>query len=514
VLKVIRSLTVTGTPASSGTGSDSAIVDSNILYQVGTDQPSNANGATNVYRVDLGTFANLSTFNVTNFTNDSYPDFCVTGGFIYTTVLPQAPTSSTVPNLQKIDQTTGAFVASTTVFADINLGGRYWEPQGIATDGTYLYVFSENFSSHGAYVTRVNISTFTQDISSVQLTADLNILPTYGKCIIGGYLYIDFVEANGGTNTGVVKIAIPAVSVISTYTPPPGFDELTITTDGTYLYVALNNYSTGACRVDKLDTSFNFIATCRISTNSAAIDYIAYNPLTNLIGVASSSYTAQSMQEIIPSSMTLLDGVNLPNANEQSIYFVVSNDTKSWYLTTNTNTNSSRVVQIDHLKGGSQQGEQFIDIVHQAAMSLAATSSNARVTYASLIVATSTPANVRITQQFAEVYSSITNPNVRVSQVYAEVLTLPILTAISNFSPSAGSPGDVVVIYGYNFTGTSSVQFNGTPATFTVISNSIIYAIIPNGATTGQINVNGVLSAYSFIIIPVLLGPIIYHYSE
>ena len=60
---------------------------------------------------------------------------------------------------------------------------------------------------------------------------------------------------------------------------------------------------------------------------------------------------------------------------------------------------------------------------------------------------------------------------------------------IMSFSPTSGSVGTAVTITGYNFTGATSVTFNGTAATFTVASNTQITTSVPSGATTGPINV-------------------------
>lgn len=53
--------------------------------------------------------------------------------------------------------------------------------------------------------------------------------------------------------------------------------------------------------------------------------------------------------------------------------------------------------------------------------------------------------------------------------------------------PSADRIGTKVVILGNNLTGTTSVQFNGTSAVFTVVSDTEITATVPAGATTGSI---------------------------
>jgi len=67
------------------------------------------------------------------------------------------------------------------------------------------------------------------------------------------------------------------------------------------------------------------------------------------------------------------------------------------------------------------------------------------------------------------------------------VLSAP---SISGFNPSSGAPGTSVTITGSNFTGATTVAFNGLAASsFTVNSSSQITAVVPGGATTGPISV-------------------------
>lgn len=54
---------------------------------------------------------------------------------------------------------------------------------------------------------------------------------------------------------------------------------------------------------------------------------------------------------------------------------------------------------------------------------------------------------------------------------------------------SSGKVGQTGGILGQGFTGTTGVFLNGTPATFAVVSDSVIEATIPAGATTGFITV-------------------------
>jgi len=55
--------------------------------------------------------------------------------------------------------------------------------------------------------------------------------------------------------------------------------------------------------------------------------------------------------------------------------------------------------------------------------------------------------------------------------------------------PSFGNVGVTVDILGTGFTGATQVTFNGTAASFTVVSPSVITATVPAGATTGDVAV-------------------------
>jgi uncharacterized repeat protein (TIGR03803 family) len=73
-------------------------------------------------------------------------------------------------------------------------------------------------------------------------------------------------------------------------------------------------------------------------------------------------------------------------------------------------------------------------------------------------------------------------------------------------NPNFGKAGRIVGILGNNLTETTSVTFNGTPATFEVVSATYLKATVPIGATTGTIQVttpSGTLSSnVAFRILP------------
>ncbi len=72
--------------------------------------------------------------------------------------------------------------------------------------------------------------------------------------------------------------------------------------------------------------------------------------------------------------------------------------------------------------------------------------------------------------------------------------------------PTSGRVGGAVKILGTNLTGSTSVTFNGTAATFTVVSSSEITTTVPTGATTGKVKVTTprrtLTSNVSFRVIP------------
>ena len=58
-----------------------------------------------------------------------------------------------------------------------------------------------------------------------------------------------------------------------------------------------------------------------------------------------------------------------------------------------------------------------------------------------------------------------------------------------SFSPSVGGPGTAVTLTGSRFTDATSVDFNGTAASFSITDDAHIATTVPSGATTGPIHV-------------------------
>jgi hypothetical protein len=94
----------------------------------------------------------------------------------------------------------------------------------------------------------------------------------------------------------------------------------------------------------------------------------------------------------------------------------------------------------------------------------------------------------------------------------ASAASFTVAPRITSFTPGSGAVGASVTINGANFTGTTSVQLNGTPAAFTVNASSKITTAVPAGAVTGRITVatpaGAATSASDFavILLPTITG--------
>ena len=83
-----------------------------------------------------------------------------------------------------------------------------------------------------------------------------------------------------------------------------------------------------------------------------------------------------------------------------------------------------------------------------------------------------------------------------ISDTVMKYVNFPVLQfpAITSFTPASAGAGSLVTINGANFTGITAVKFGGTSAaSFTVISDNTILAVVNNGAT-GDVSV---MNAYS-----------------
>lgn len=82
---------------------------------------------------------------------------------------------------------------------------------------------------------------------------------------------------------------------------------------------------------------------------------------------------------------------------------------------------------------------------------------------------------------------TVTTPNGTATSA-SNFIVIPAPT-IAGFSPGTGAAGTTVTIAGSDFVAVNGVMFNGSRATFTVVSPTSITAVVPKSAKTGPITV-------------------------
>lgn len=90
------------------------------------------------------------------------------------------------------------------------------------------------------------------------------------------------------------------------------------------------------------------------------------------------------------------------------------------------------------------------------------------------------------------------------SDTVQQIYDFPPLPFISSADPVAGGAGSVITLRGFNFRNAQQVTFGGTPATFKIISDTVIQATLTTG-TTGTIvvkNYSGYGTLPGFIYLP------------
>jgi uncharacterized repeat protein (TIGR03803 family) len=88
-------------------------------------------------------------------------------------------------------------------------------------------------------------------------------------------------------------------------------------------------------------------------------------------------------------------------------------------------------------------------------------------------------------------YGTTESGDVNSGNVNGTVFSLSMgLEPFAETLPTSRGVGGHVIILGNNLTGSTSVSFNGTPAKFTVVSDTEITATVPPGATSGFVTVS------------------------
>ena len=197
---------------------------------------------------------------------------------------------------------------------------------------------------------------------------------------------------------------------------------------------------------------------------------------TSITAVVAGGATG-SVEIITPGGTASLSGFDYGAPPVISRFFPTSGTTGSTILITGTNM-------------GRANGVQFGGIAASSYQVLSPTTISA-------VVASGASGNVTVT--------SLNGPSNKAGFVYVA----PGTPLINSISPGFGTTGTVITLYGYNFTGATSVSFGGTAAaSFTVVSDNTITAIAGTGGS-GEVKViapggSGIYNSFIYTNGPVI----------
>lgn len=89
----------------------------------------------------------------------------------------------------------------------------------------------------------------------------------------------------------------------------------------------------------------------------------------------------------------------------------------------------------------------------------------------------------------------------------------PVPPVISDFTPASGTAGTTVTINGSSFINVTKVKFNGIEATFQQISTTKLVAVVPQGASSGSIQVSSSAGTATSSTAFAIKGPVINSFS-
>ena len=256
-----------------------------------------------------------------------------------------------------------------------------------------------------------------------------------------------------------------------------------------------------------------------IGTNSTVTNFFApsvitgFNPLFGRTG-----------------TNVVITGTNLTGAtsvlfNGLASSYVVNNNNQ---ITATVPTNATTgILTVNAPGGNSTTSSNFVvqPTITTFSPAFGAAGTNVTINGANLNVGTpvvtfngvtaATPTSITFTSLVAIVPVGATTGPIQVSTTDGTATSLTnffLRPIITDFSPTNSAPGSTVTINGTNFTGTTSVRFNGTVAGFFNVANNSLQVAVPTNFTTGPItiitpggtNSTAALAASNFYAAPII----------
>jgi len=376
------------------------------------------------------------------------------------------------------------------------------------TAGTSVVVTGTNFAGTTSLTFNGTSSTFVVN-SATQITATVPAGATTGK--------ISDTTPSGATSSAGTFTVTAAAPTITSFAPTSGVVGASVTITGTNLAGATTVSFNGTAATFTVNSATQITAAVPSGATTGKISLTAPGGTVTSSGNFTVSAAAPTISSFTPTSgatgtSVAITGTNLAGASALSFNgtpatFTVQSATQ---IATSVPAGATTGSILVTTPGGSAASPSAFTVTPAAptitsftpttgttGTSVAVTGTNLtgasavkfNGTTATFTVNSSTKITAGVPPGATTGKITATTPGGTATSA-ANFSVSAAVPTITSFTPTSGVIGVSVTLGGANFTGASSVKFNGTAATtFTVNTASQITAIVPTGSTSGTISV-------------------------
>lgn len=259
--------------------------------------------------------------------------------------------------------------------------------------------------------------------------------------------------------------------------------------------------------------TYNHGNTTASSTTSCTVDLSAYTPNSTvylrfrknssttspwyLFNVAVYCGTPPDVEiDVLGNSVSIVNGDNTPSTTDDTDFgtTILGNDVSHTFTITNAGPDD---LDISGITITGVDAADFYISVNPASTITAGGSTTFEVTFS--------PSVIGISNATINIANNDSDENPYSFDITGEAITCTPTTSVTSISPSSGPVGTMVTINGNGFTTATAVNFGAYSATFNIVSNTLIEAIVPASATTSNIIIQDAggceLSYSSFTVI-------------
>lgn len=207
-------------------------------------------------------------------------------------------------------------------------------------------------------------------------------------------------------------------------------------------------------------------------------------------------YNVDNEIDVEGNSVSIVDGDTTPSTADDTDFgtTLVGNDVSHTFTITNAGPDD---LDISGITITGVDATDFYVSINPASTVVNGGSTTFEITFS--------PSVVGVSNATVNIANNDSDENPYTFDITGEAITCTPTTSVSSITPTSGPVGTVVTINGSGFATATNVHFGAYAASFTVVSGTLIEAVVPVGATTGNIIIQDAggcdLSYSSFTVI-------------